>query len=148
MDNHLDTSLPEQTSYFSDSIIRPMRFTDLKQVIDVHLASFPGFFLTFLGRDFLTLLYSQLLTDPFGTVLLADTLGTIDGFVASVLQQSGFYGRLVRQQALDRASDRRFRDQRAGHAARVGSGAQGRHVQDRILVVGRHLRRIEDAADP
>jgi ribosomal protein S18 acetylase RimI-like enzyme len=76
--------------------IRPMQLDDLEQVVEVHLQSFPGFFLTFLGHDFLTLLYDQLCRE--GVVLVACPHGHIDGFVAGVLQQAGFYRRLVERQ--------------------------------------------------
>ena len=52
--------------------------------------------------------------------------------------------RLGRQQALDRAPDRGRRDQRARDAARAGGGAARGVAQDRVLVVGRHLRRAQD----
>lgn len=78
-------------------ILRRMRSTDLVQVVDVHLASFPGFFLTFLGRRFLTLLYRAMAADPDGVVLVARRDGQLVGFVAGVLHQSGFYGRLIKR---------------------------------------------------
>jgi ribosomal protein S18 acetylase RimI-like enzyme len=80
----------------SNKSIRAMQLDDLEQVVDVHLQSFPGFFLTFLGRDFLTLLYDQVRRE--GVVLVACPNGCVDGFVAGVLQQGGFYRRLVERQ--------------------------------------------------
>lgn len=77
--------------------MRVARSTDVAAIVETHLQSFPGFFLTFLGRDFLTLLYGQLLIDPVGVVVMADRSGVADGFAAGVLQQTGFYGRLARQ---------------------------------------------------
>lgn len=76
-------------------IIQPMQPGDVAEVVRVHLASFPGFFLTFLGNDFLPLLYKSIQSDPIGYVLVASCNGQIQGFVAGVAQQSGFYRRLI-----------------------------------------------------
>ena len=78
-------------------IVRHALSSDVWKIVQVHLESFPGFFLTFLGRDFLTLLYGQMRTDDDGVVLVGYQDGDLAGFVAGVLHQSGFYGRLVRQ---------------------------------------------------
>jgi ribosomal protein S18 acetylase RimI-like enzyme len=75
-----------------------MLFDDLRQVVDVHLKSFPGFFLSFLGPRFLTLFYKSLQSDPDGVVLVAYSNSLIEGFVAGVMHQSGFYHRLVKRQ--------------------------------------------------
>jgi len=63
--------------------------------VAIHLESFPGFFLTFLGQDFLALLYQNIHRDPDGIVLVAAGDGKIEGFVAGVTRQAGFYRRLV-----------------------------------------------------
>ena len=76
---------------------RKMGSTDLSQVIDVHLASFPDFFLTFLGRRFLTLLYEQIEQADEGVVLVAGSADRVEGFVAGVQHQSGFYQRLIKR---------------------------------------------------
>ena len=40
-----------------DVTIRPMLESDVEAVVEIHLRTFPGFFLSFLGPDFLALLY-------------------------------------------------------------------------------------------
>ncbi|MEZ4733821.1 MAG: GNAT family N-acetyltransferase [Caldilineaceae bacterium] len=75
-----------------------MNITDLPTVVDIHITSFPGFFLTFLGRDFLTLLYHNINSDEEGIVLVAGSGDAIYGFVAGVTNQSGFYARLIKRQ--------------------------------------------------
>jgi hypothetical protein len=72
-------------------LIRRMASVDVSSVVQVHLASFPGFFLTFLGRRFLALLYEQMQHDNEGVVLVARSADRIKGFVAGVRHQSGFY---------------------------------------------------------
>lgn len=71
---------------------------DVPRVAAIHMESFPGFFLTFLGTDFLRLLYRGILADPDGIALVAiDEEEHIQGFVAGVLRQSGFYRRLLKK---------------------------------------------------
>jgi len=78
--------------------IRSMVLSDLEAVVEIHLKGFPGFFLTFLGHDFLGLLYKGIQSDPEGVVLVACSGGEIEGFVAGVAHQSGFYQRLIKKQ--------------------------------------------------
>jgi hypothetical protein len=51
-------------------------------MVEVHLQSFPHFFLTFLGSAFLAQLYSGIIADPSGIALVAEKDGQIVGFVA------------------------------------------------------------------
>jgi len=70
----------------------------VSQVVEVHVHSFPSFFLTFLGPRFLQLLYREILREDGHVSLIAlDGSQRIAGFVAGVLNQSGFYGRLARR---------------------------------------------------
>jgi ribosomal protein S18 acetylase RimI-like enzyme len=78
--------------------VRAARTEDVDAVVGIHLLSFPGFFLTFLGADFLRLVYSELLKDKEGILLVADQTGSLGGIVSGVTRQSGFYGRLLRRQ--------------------------------------------------
>jgi len=78
-------------------IIRQMTDSDLCRIVEIHLESFPGFFLTFLGYNFLSLLYKGIQSDPEGIVLVAADSDRIEGFVAGVLHQAGFYGRLLKK---------------------------------------------------
>ena len=84
-----------KSSVVSPYTIRPVLTADLQQIVAVHLKSFPGFFLTFLGHDFLALLYKCMQSDPESVVLVASSDGRIEGFVAGVMHQSGFYQRLI-----------------------------------------------------
>jgi ribosomal protein S18 acetylase RimI-like enzyme len=80
-----------------DERIVPMRVEHIKSVVEVHLQSFPGFFLTFLGRDFLYELYRGIVKDPSGIafVVLADE--SVIGFVAGTDHPAGFYTRLLKK---------------------------------------------------
>jgi GNAT superfamily N-acetyltransferase len=78
--------------------LRPMSPIHIDEVVKVHLASFPGYFLSFLGPSFLRLFYEGILDDPGGIALVVTSpAGRIEGFAAGVLQQAGFYSRLIRK---------------------------------------------------
>jgi len=77
--------------------IRAMQTQDVPRVVETHLASFSGFFLTFLGPAFLAQLYSGIIADPSGIALVAEKDGQIVGFVAGTCQPAGFYTRLLRR---------------------------------------------------
>jgi GNAT superfamily N-acetyltransferase len=72
--------------------------SDVDEVVEIHLASFPEFFLTFLGRRFLRLLYEHIVADDVGVALVStDGEGRMTGFVAGVTEQGRFYRRLAKQ---------------------------------------------------
>lgn len=78
--------------------LRPMQQEDIQQVVAVHLAAFPGFFLSFLGPRFLSLYYSQICESQDGIAFVKlDKLGGIAGFVAGSSNPSGFYSRLLKK---------------------------------------------------
>ena len=68
---------------------------DLKEVVAVHLRSFPGFFLSQMGPRFLLCLYQELLGDPSGIALVCRQVHGIQGFVAGTAEPHGFYKRLL-----------------------------------------------------
>lgn len=62
---------------------------DLSQVADVHIAAFPGFFLTMLGHSFLRVMYRAFLMSP-GSVFVVDELnGRVQGFAVGVRTSVG-----------------------------------------------------------
>ncbi len=77
--------------------IRPMLESDVEAVVEIHLRTFPGFFLSFLGPDFLALLYRSIQAAPEGVVLVAIGEEGIQGFAAGVTSQESFYRRLLRK---------------------------------------------------
>lgn len=112
--------------------VREARTEDVDAIVGIHLLSFPGFFLTFLGADFLCLLYSGLLKDREGILLVADQAGSLGGIVAGVTRQSGFYGRLLKGQKW------RFA------AAAVGALVRRPSIAGRLL---RALKRPKEASE-
>lgn len=76
-----------------------MQAEHIDGVVAVHMDSFPGFFLTFLGRRFLTLLYEEMLKDPGSVMIAAVDVPTqkVVGFAVGVEDQSGFYAQLLQR---------------------------------------------------
>jgi GNAT superfamily N-acetyltransferase len=69
---------------------------DVKGIVAVHMASFPKYFLTFLGIKFLQLLYLEIMKESGSVSLVAlSSHKDICGFVVGVSQQEGLYKRLA-----------------------------------------------------
>jgi ribosomal protein S18 acetylase RimI-like enzyme len=67
-------------------------------VVQVHLASFPGFFLSFLGPKFLAAYYSGVGSAPEGIAFVTlDAASAPCGFVVGSSNPRGFYKRLLRR---------------------------------------------------
>jgi len=78
--------------------IRKAVISDIPGVVDVHLASFQNFFLTFLGRAFLVHLYFEVAREPNAVFLVATSAqNVVLGFAAGVPNLSAFYARIARQ---------------------------------------------------
>lgn len=79
-------------------MIVTMQRTHVEQVVRVHLSSFPGFFLSFLGPRFLSLYYQGICraAEGIGFVYLNET-GEAAGFVAGSSNPRGFYSRLLKR---------------------------------------------------
>jgi ribosomal protein S18 acetylase RimI-like enzyme len=88
-------SVPTDVS--GDFYIVPMNQNEVPAVVDVHLRSFPGFFLTFLGSAFLRELYLATIEDLSGIGFVAKDGTEIVGFVTGTAQPSGFYLRLLQK---------------------------------------------------
>jgi ribosomal protein S18 acetylase RimI-like enzyme len=79
--------------------IRPMRQEDVARVVEVHLAAFPEFFLTFLGARFLRIFYSEaLLVGELLFVAIIDQ--RVVGFVMGSTAPGGFFKKLLLRKAL------------------------------------------------
>jgi ribosomal protein S18 acetylase RimI-like enzyme len=75
-----------------------MNSDDVESVVRVHLESFPGFFLSFLGQRFLRLYYLGVCNavESIAFVYL-NARGEVVGFVAGTANPRGFYSRLLRR---------------------------------------------------
>lgn len=78
--------------------IRNLMLADLAQVVDIHIQIFEGFFLTFLGRNFLSHLYRNFLKDIFSICLVAEAEGKIQGFVVGNIKPVNLFSKMIRRQ--------------------------------------------------
>src|SRR5689334_5909368 len=76
-----------------------MQSGDVNTVAAVHLAAFPGFFLSFLGPRFLREVYRAMLADPETIAFVAADGESIAGFVAGSMS-AGLYRRAARRRWL------------------------------------------------
>lgn len=75
-----------------------METEDIDQVVAVHLANFPGFFLSFLGPHFLSLYYLGICSALEGIgFVYSNSVGELVGFVAGSSNPRGFYSRLLKR---------------------------------------------------
>lgn len=77
--------------------IVPMQLEHINDVVRVHLASFHGYFLSFLGPKFLRLLYTEIIKESDHVAFVAQDESGVVGFIVGVTHQSGFYARLARE---------------------------------------------------
>jgi ribosomal protein S18 acetylase RimI-like enzyme len=74
---------------------------DAERVVETHLSSFPGFFLSELGPAFLGRYYRAVCSDQSGIALVGlDENGRVAGFAAGTSNPRGFYTRLLKKQWL------------------------------------------------
>ena len=70
----------------------------IDEIVDIHMQSFSGFFLTFLGKGFLKQLYKGFLEEKNSNLIVAsDINGKILGFLAYSSNLSGFYKYLIKK---------------------------------------------------
>ena len=74
-----------------------MGFGDLSSVVDVHLTSFRGFFLSSMGARFLSEFYDSVLLDETHIALVYLIGEAISGFVVGTTQPAGFYRRTLKR---------------------------------------------------
>lgn len=77
---------------------RMMTKQHVQDVVDVHLASFCGFFLSVLGSRFLKTFYSGVCSDPDGICSVCiNSSGRVSAFIVGTVNPRGFYSRLLRK---------------------------------------------------
>jgi ribosomal protein S18 acetylase RimI-like enzyme len=70
---------------------------DAEQIVAIHLFSFPGFFLTFLGKGFLKYLYKGFILHPDSGILVAKEESHVVGFLAYSTELSKFYAFILKR---------------------------------------------------
>ena len=70
----------------------------IREVVEIHISTFPGFFLTFLGKGFLEKLYKGFIDHKNSELLVAaDDNKNIIGFLAYSEDISDFYKYLIKE---------------------------------------------------
>ena len=67
----------------------------IKSVVAIHLKAFSGFFLSFLGSNFLRVFYSGVIEDPSGIAYVVLDHNNLVGFVAGSSHPNGFFKRML-----------------------------------------------------
>lgn len=68
----------------------------LNEIVDIHLETFTGFFLTFMGRGFLSQMYSSYFFHKESDILVACEDDHVVGFLAYSLDMSGLYKYMIK----------------------------------------------------
>jgi len=74
--------------------------TKISDVVDIHIAAFPNFFLTTLGKDFLTDYYSSFVDNSKGTLLGCFDGKSLVGFCCAAYKSRGFNSFLIKSHFL------------------------------------------------
>ncbi|HUH97909.1 MAG TPA: GNAT family N-acetyltransferase [Anaerolineales bacterium] len=72
-----------------------MGLNDLDSTVHIHLSSFTGFFLSFMGPSFLREFYRTVFLDKSGIALVSEQDAEISGFAVGTTEPGGFYRRTV-----------------------------------------------------
>ena len=80
--------------------IRKITLRDLEEVVKIHLKSFQGFFLSFLGPKFLKLFYKGIISSPLGVGLIYINNNRVEGFICGAINPSDFFRYLLRKKWL------------------------------------------------
>lgn len=72
----------------------------IDEVVDIHMKTFTGFFLTFLGRGFLKQLYRGFVDHEKSGLIIAQEDGKVLGFCAFSEDLSGFYKYLIKKRLI------------------------------------------------
>lgn len=77
--------------------IIPLSTGHLGSVVDLHLRSFPGFFLSFLGKKFLSEFYRSYVSSEssIGLIAVDESTNIVLGAVVGPLEPEGYFRRLV-----------------------------------------------------
>lgn len=70
---------------------RNAQSSDLPKIIQIHLAAFPGYFMTLLGSRFLNRYYNLVLAHPGSLLLVKQGEEGLEGFVSGFLDPARFY---------------------------------------------------------
>ena len=82
--------------------IVPMQQEHVNDTVQIHLDSFPNFFSTFLGPDYVSIVYTEILKLPDHVAWVAkDANQGVVGFVIGITEQSSFFAHMARKHWLN-----------------------------------------------
>lgn len=121
--------------------IVPLKPEFISAAVELHLKSFPDFFLSYLGPRFLTEYYLAFLQPGAVAVMALNEVNTLVGLAVGTCEPQGFYGRLVKARwlrfamaASTAALRRPFIIPRLFRALRYRGGAGGGNLGNRALL--------------
>jgi GNAT superfamily N-acetyltransferase len=79
----------------NEILVRPLRAEDIEPAVAIHASAFPDYFLTFLGRDFLKLLYRFYVKGETEIALALLYRDQLAGTLLGTMQPQQFYRRLA-----------------------------------------------------
>ena len=77
--------------------IKQLTLEHVDVVVDIHLESFKGFFTSFLGREFLSLEYSELVKSPLGVGFVFFEESSVLGFVCGMTMPGQFFSSFMKK---------------------------------------------------
>lgn len=72
----------------------------INEIVNIHLATFKGFFLTFMGKGFLKQMYTAYTKHTQSDLLVAVADGSVVGFLAYSEHMSGLYKYMIKHQLI------------------------------------------------
>lgn len=78
-------------------MLHSLKRSDVPQAVDVHMAAFPSFFLTTLGRRFLSEMYYGFVDDEDSIALITRRDTVVTGVVIGTTRPQAFFSRLLRR---------------------------------------------------
>ena len=69
----------------------------IEQIVKIHLETFEGFFLTFMGKGFLKQMYSSYVAHEKSNILVATDDNAVVGFLAYSQDMSGLYKHMIKR---------------------------------------------------
>lgn len=77
--------------------ISPIDKQDIEPIVKIHMASFQGFFLTFLGHSFLKYFYQMFVESSYGVGVVAKKEQHAVGFACGTIHPTSFYRDLIQR---------------------------------------------------
>jgi ribosomal protein S18 acetylase RimI-like enzyme len=88
--------MKSKTKGSSDVYLITMNSNHVSDVVDIHMLSFLGFFLTYLGKNFLSVYYNAITNHDNAIKIVLVNNTKVIGFVVGAIYPAGFYSSLIK----------------------------------------------------